>query len=122
MSVPFGVLALIGLVPLGAMLRGLPTGPRASWVDGLAPGRWGWSLVAVQVFVGANAVFGGIQMAANGFGMPTRWLDGTGFSSWVLPGVALLVGVAVPQLLAAGLVATRHRWAVPVSFLAAPRS
>ena len=85
-SVPFGVLALIGLVPLGAMLRGLPTGPRASWVDGLAPGRWGWSLVAVQVFVGANAVFGGIQMAADGFGMPTEWLDGTGFASWVLPG------------------------------------
>src|SRR6185437_13189002 len=33
--------------------------------------------------------------------MPDGWLAGTPLTSWVLPGVALLIGVAVPQLAAA---------------------
>jgi hypothetical protein len=35
--------------------------------------------------------------------MPDGWLAGTPLTGWVLPGVALLIGVAVPQLAAAVL-------------------
>ncbi len=69
---------------------------------------WRWSLFGVLVFVGASAVYGGIALVADGMGMPSSWLESTPFTSWTLPGVALLVTVAVPQLGAAGLVVVRH--------------
>ena len=50
--------------------------------------------------------------------MPAGYLTATPFSSWALPGLALLVGVAVPQLAAAMLIAAGHRWALPASYLA----
>ena len=37
-------------------------------------GPSGRSLVGVQAFVGLMAVLGGVQLIANGFGMPTAWL------------------------------------------------
>jgi hypothetical protein len=116
-SVPFALLALVGLVPAVALVRGLPAGRR-----GTSPHirrRWAWGLVGVEVFVGAMALWGGVRMMLDGFGMPTSWLSGTGFSAWTLPGVALLAGVAVPQLLAATLVGLGHRWSVPVAFVVA---
>ena len=69
---------------------------------------WGWALGGVLVFVGASAVYGGIGLMADGMGMPSHWLESTPFTSWTLPGVALLVTVAVPQLGAAWLVVGRH--------------
>ncbi len=120
-SPAFAVLAVVGMVPLVALLRGLPSGA------GLAPdgapdrvrrGGWAWALVGIEAFVGAMAVLGGVRMIVDGFGMPTSWLAAAGVDSWVLPGIALLVGVAAPQLLAAVLVTTGSRWAVAVAWLA----
>lgn len=59
-----------------------------------------WALIGVLGLVTANALYGGVGLMVNGLGMPGDWLDGTPFASWVLPGVALLVLVAVPQAVA----------------------
>ena len=77
-------------------------------------------MAGLAVLVAAASVFGGIRLIHDGLGMPADYLTATPFSSWVLPGLALLVGVAVPQLAAAILIAAGHRWALPASYLAAP--
>jgi hypothetical protein len=61
-------------------------------------------LLGVLVFVGASAVYGGIGLAANGLGMPVEWLDRLPVDTWTLPGLALLLTVALPQLVAAWFV------------------
>jgi hypothetical protein len=43
--------------------------------------------------------------------MPAHWLEGTPFTSWFWPGVALLVGVTAPQIVLAGLVTLDSPWA-----------
>ncbi|HYN66442.1 MAG TPA: hypothetical protein VES93_06100 [Ornithinibacter sp.] len=77
------------------------------------PHRWdvtptrGWAggtLLAVLLLVAANAVYGGIGLVANGMGMPLEWLDRLPVDTWTLPGVALVLTVAVPQLVAAWFV------------------
>jgi hypothetical protein len=65
----------------------------------------------VLLLVAANAVFGGIGLMSNGMGMPRDWLARTPFDSWTMPGVALLVTVALPQVAVAGLIVAGHRWA-----------
>ena len=83
-------------------------------LGGTLAGRgWRRALVVVLLFVAANAVFGGIGLMSNGMGMPRDWLARTPFESWTLPGVALLVTVALPQVVVAGLVVAGHRWAFP---------
>ena len=47
-------------------------------------------------------------MVADGFDLPTSWLTGTGFSSWALPGLSLILVVAIPQLGGAFLLVTRR--------------
>lgn len=69
------------------------------------------ALVAVDVLVALNAVYGGVGLMTSGMGMPTAWLVGTPFGSWVVPGVALLVLVAVPQLWGAWTAWRGHRLA-----------
>lgn len=64
----------------------------------------GWpgnALLVVLVLVALNAVYGGIGLVVNGMGMPGEWLEHLPVDTWVLPGVALLLTVAVPQALAA---------------------
>ena len=41
--------------------------------------------------------------------MPDSWLANTPFTGWALPGVALLIRVAVPQLVTAALIAAGGR-------------
>jgi sterol desaturase/sphingolipid hydroxylase (fatty acid hydroxylase superfamily) len=84
-------------------------------------GRRAWprgTLSVVLALVAASAVYGGVGLIANGIGMPSEWLRSTPFSSWLLPGIALLVTVALPQLAAAGLIAVGHRWAALAGVLA----
>jgi hypothetical protein len=115
---PFAVLAVVSLVPLVALLRGLPALPSTRAATGRrTPVGLDWALLVVQAFAGVMAVFGGLRLMADGFGIPDDWLVGSGFSSWTLPGVALIAGVAVPQLVAAALTATGNRWAVPFAWL-----
>ncbi|QIM20285.1 hypothetical protein G7075_02540 [Phycicoccus sp. HDW14] len=73
----------------------LPTRARPS------RGWTGNALLVVLVLVALNAVSGGIGLVVNGMGMPGEWLEHLPVDTWVLPGVALLLTVAVPQALAA---------------------
>ena len=50
--------------------------------------------------------------------MPLSWLHHTPFTGWALPGVALLIGVALPQFTAFALIVAGHRWALAGSYLA----
>jgi hypothetical protein len=60
-----------------------------------------WLLVVVEAVVAVNAVYGGIGLIVNGMGMPADWLNGTPFSSWLVPGVLLMLLIAVPMASAA---------------------
>jgi hypothetical protein len=119
----FAVLALAGLVPIYFLLRGFAgpppgTTPRLA-VPVAARRTWpAWALAVVALTAGAGAVFGGTQLLRNGFGMPLSWLSHTPFTGWALPGLALLIGVAVPQLAVVALITASNRWALPASYLA----
>jgi hypothetical protein len=60
----------------------------------------------------------GAGLIRDGFGMPDGWLAGTPLTGWVLPGVALLIGVAVPQLAAAALIGSGARPGLAAGYLA----
>jgi hypothetical protein len=119
----FGVLALIGLVPAWYLFRGLPGRTQGRSALGRIPvaehRSWpAWVLGGMFLLVGVAGVFGGVSLIRDGFGMPLSWLHQTPFTSWALPGAALLIGVAVPQFLALGLIVSGHRWALAGSYLA----
>ena len=62
-------------------------------------------LVALELFVGIGAIYGGVSLVtdAEGFGVEESWLDGTPFTGYAVPGsVLLVIGVA---MLAAALLA-----------------
>jgi hypothetical protein len=85
-------------------------GPRRGWAGG--------ALLVVLVLVAVNAVYGGIGLVVNGMGMPSQWLDRLPVDTWTLPGVALVVTVAVPQLVAAWFVWRQDPRAGVVGFVA----
>ena len=61
-------------------------------------------LIGIEALVSVVALYGGIGLiAGNALKMRDDWLDGTPFTSWVLPGVLLLIVVAVPMGVAAGV-------------------
>ena len=60
-------------------------------------------VVGVEVMLGLSAVYGGIGLLTGTIGMPDTWLEGTPFGSWLIPGISLIVVVAAPMLVAAGL-------------------
>jgi hypothetical protein len=69
-------------------------------------------LVAVELLVAVGAIFGGIGLIANNaIGMLPEWLEGTPFDSWTVPGVLLLLVVALPMSVAAVAELRRSRWA-----------
>jgi len=75
-------------------------------------------LVAFEVIIGVGAVYGGFGLIVNGMGMPIAWLDATPFPSWAVPGLLLLVLVAVPMALAAAAELARSRLAYASSAIA----
>jgi hypothetical protein len=78
-----------------------------------------FALITLELLVAAGAVFGGIGLIAdNAIGMLPEWLEGTGFASWTLPGVLLLLVVAVPMSGAAFAEIRRLPWAYALSMLA----
>jgi hypothetical protein len=119
----FAALAVIGLIPAGLLLHGLAGG-----VPGLtaAPrfpvaarsGLYPWALATLDALTGAAAVYGGAELIRDGFGMPDSWPAGTPLTGWVLPGIALLIGVAVPQFTAAVLIAAGVRPGLTAGYLA----
>ena len=115
----FAALAVLSLAVAWLLLRGLT----ATRTPAPAPARphrdWSaWLIVGLAMLITAASAFGGIRLIRDGLGMPAAYLTATPFNSWVLPGLALLAGVAVPQLAAAILIAAGHRWALPASYLA----
>jgi hypothetical protein len=93
-----------------------PFDPR-SWAVSRPDGA-SWALASACALICASAVYGGIGLLRDSIGMPAEWLEGSPFDSWTLPGVALLLTVALPQGVAAGLAATAHRWGAVAGILA----
>ena len=119
----FAALALIGIVPIYFLLRGFraerTAGPSIARIPQAGRRGWlAWLFTAIALLLAAGAVYGGTQLLRNGFGMPLSWLSHTPFTGWTLPGLALLIGVALPQLAAAALIAASHRRALAASYLA----
>lgn len=84
----------------------------SSWVDDWAVsrrGRPGWILAGLLFFVAVAAIFGGVGLIRDGMGMPADWADRLPFGSWTVGGLALLLGVAAPQLAAGRLVISHDR-------------
>jgi hypothetical protein len=76
-------------------------------------------LVAVEIIIAVNAVYGGIGLIRDRMGMPDEWLERTPFTSWLWPGVFLLLVIAVPMAVAAVMEIARSRWAYTTSLAAA---
>ncbi len=119
----FAALAVIGLIPAGLLLHGLAGGVPGVTAAPRLPvaarrGRYPWVLAGLDGLTGAAAVYGGAGLIRDGFGMPDGWLAGTPLTGWVLPGVALLIGVAVPQLAAAALIGAGARPGLAAGYLA----
>lgn len=82
--------------------------------------RAGWpraGLILVTLLVTLNAIYGGVGLIVNGMGMPDSWLQRTPFDSWLLPGLALLVTVALPQGVGAVVALRRHPRAATVGLV-----
>ena len=78
------------------------------------------ALVAIETFVGLGAIAGGIALLTGVFaqGIPVAWLQGTPFSDYTVPGLALAILVGGGMLLAAATVFILREWAVLVSAVA----
>jgi len=113
---------VIGLIPAGLLLRGLSGVPGVAAAPRLpVAARRGWPpwvLAGLDGLTGAAAVYGGAGLIRDGFGMPDGWLAGTPFTGWMLPGVALLIAVAVPQFAAAVLIVAGVRPGLVAGYLA----
>ena len=74
------------------------------------------ALVALELFVGIGAVYGGIELLvdAEGFGMKEAWLDGTPFPDYTVPGLVLLVVIGGGMIATAAIKLAGSRLAAPV--------
>lgn len=72
------------------------------------------TLAAIEGFTGLGAVGGGIAILTGAFNqwLPLAWLQGTPFSDYTIPGLALLVIIGGGMLLAAAAQFVRRAWAV----------
>lgn len=80
--------------------------------------RWARiALVAVEAFVAIGAVYGSVMLVTDVWHLDRAMLRHLPIDTWVLPGIALAVLVAVPNLIAGTLVAIRRPVARAVSML-----
>lgn len=77
-------------------------------------------LATFESLLAVSAVYGGISLMAGapGFELPVGWLAPLGLTSWVLPGLALVLVVG-GSLAAASVFAWRTDFRAPVAALAA---
>ncbi|GAA1057911.1 hypothetical protein GCM10017608_03130 [Agromyces luteolus] len=83
-------------------------------------------LLTVQVFVGITSVLGGaalvlggvIDLSGTALAIPRDVLEGSPFTSFVIPGLALAIVVGGTHLLAFAMLARRMRWAMVASAVA----
>ncbi len=84
-----------------------------------ATNRREWQvLTALHAFMGVGAIGGGVALISGSSGMPERYLDGSPFSSYAIPGLALAVVVGGSSLLAAWTVWRQSDSAIDRSLLA----
>ncbi|MGI5132828.1 hypothetical protein ACQEVB_38935 [Pseudonocardia sp. CA-107938] len=77
------------------------------------------ALIGLELIAGVSAVGGGIGLVAgNAIGMPADWLAATPFPDWTIPGILLIIVVAVPMLIAAYGEIRRTPWAHGASAVA----
>lgn len=63
-----------------------------------------WPIVVLELLTALSAAAGGVGLLwDDAIRMPDDWLTGTPFHSWVLPGIFLILVVAVPMATAAAL-------------------
>lgn len=72
------------------------------------------TLAVIEGLIGLGAVGGGIAILTSAFNqwLPLTWLQGTPFSDYTIPGLALLVMIGVGMLLAAATQFMQREWAV----------
>lgn len=79
------------------------------------------TLVVIEVFVGVWAVIGGVGLATGTIAflqMPIKYLQGTPFSDYTIPGLLLLFAVGGSYFFAAATILTRREVGVLASALA----
>jgi hypothetical protein len=68
--------------------------------------------VGLEIFLGLGALFGGgaLILGPDGhlLGMPTRLLEGSPFSSYLVPGIVLFTFLGVAPMLVAAMTVRRH--------------
>lgn len=71
------------------------------------------AIAALELFVAAGAVYGGVNLLADAeaFGMRTEWLHGSPFPDYTVPGIALLAGIGGGMATAAVLALRGNRTA-----------
>ena len=68
-----------------------------------------WALIVLCLFQAVSALGGGVGiLVADGMGMPAHFLEGGPFTSFVWPGLILLVVVGGTQAVSAGLLLRRR--------------
>lgn len=78
-----------------------------------------WCLIIVESLIAIGAVYGGIGLiAGNSIGMLPEWLDGTPFTTWLWPGIFLLLVVAAPMAVAAAAEFAQASLAYALSLIA----
>lgn len=78
-----------------------------------------WSLVAVLALVALNAFAGGYYGMTGAEHVPTEWLAGSPFETYLVPSIILFVVVGGAFALAAVAVSTRRRYARVAAAVAA---
>lgn len=84
------------------------------------------TLLFVQAFVAVTSVLGGaaliagsvLDMSGTPLAIPTSYLEGSPFSSFVVPGLALMLIVGGTHIAAFVMVARRMRWAMLAAAIA----
>jgi hypothetical protein len=71
--------------------------------------RFRWTFVVVEALLAFAGLSGAIQLLSGSFTPPVEDLRPLGLDSWILPGLWLLLVVALPSVTAAALAARRDR-------------
>jgi hypothetical protein len=93
------------------------TSPRAQLGEWTSSARDRIALLSLLGFLGVTAMAGGIGILFDWLGLPLDWLDGSVFSSYTIPGIAL-IGVGVAAFGAALLTLRHHPLDVVATVLA----
>ncbi len=73
-------------------------------------------LAIILLFTGLVSMISGAAMiATNGIGMPQKWLEGTVFSSYLIPALILAIVIGGVSILAGILLIMKKRLAIEVS-------